>query len=64
MSCVTPFLDIKKLLFIIVHQKIFAMEIKDWKIFFSYNQDQRWVAKGQSVVAYLGDECLGGGIIE
>ena len=41
-----------------------TMEIKDWKIFFSYNQDQRWVAKWQSVVAYLWDECLGGGIIE
>jgi tRNA-specific 2-thiouridylase len=40
------------------------MNIKDWKIFFSYNQDQRWVAKGQSVVAYLWDECLGWGIIE
>ena len=41
-----------------------TMEIKDWKIFFSYDQDQRWVAKWQSVVAYLGDECLGSGIIE
>lgn len=41
-----------------------TMENKDWKIFFSYNQDQRWVAKGQSVVAYLWDECLWGGIIE
>lgn len=41
-----------------------TMENKDWKIFFSYNQDQRWVAKWQSVVAYLWDECLWGGIIE
>jgi tRNA U34 2-thiouridine synthase MnmA/TrmU len=41
-----------------------TMESKDWKIFFSYNQDQRWVAKWQSVVAYLWDECLWGGIIE
>ena len=41
-----------------------TMENKDWKIFFSYNQDQRWVAKGQSVVAYLWDECLWGGIIK
>ena len=41
-----------------------TMETKDWKIFFSYDQDQRWVAKWQSVVAYLGDECLGWGIIE
>ena len=40
------------------------METKDWKIFFSYNQDQRWVAKWQSVVAYLWDECLGWWIIE
>jgi len=40
------------------------METKDWKIFFSYDQDQRWVAKWQSVVAYLWDECLGWGIIE
>ena len=41
-----------------------TMETKDWKIFFSYNQDQRWVARWQSVVAYLWDECLWGGIIE
>ena len=41
-----------------------TMKNKDWKIFFSYNQDQRWVAKWQSVVAYLWDECLGWGIIE
>lgn len=41
-----------------------TMKNKDWKIFFSYDQDQRWVAKWQSVVAYLWDECLGGGIIE
>ena len=41
-----------------------TMESKDWKIFFSYNQDQRWVAKWQSVVAYLWDECIGWGIIE
>jgi hypothetical protein len=40
------------------------METKDWKIFFSYDQDQRWVAKWQSVVAYLWDECLWWGIIE
>ena len=40
------------------------MEIKNWKIYFSYNEEQRWVAKWQSVVAYLWDECLGGGIIE
>jgi len=41
-----------------------TMETKDWKIFFSYNQDQRWVAKWQSVVAYLWDECLWWGVIE
>jgi tRNA U34 2-thiouridine synthase MnmA/TrmU len=41
-----------------------TMKSKDWKIFFSYDQNQRWVAKGQSVVAYLWDECLWGGIIE
>ena len=41
-----------------------TMENKDWKIFFSYNQDQRWVAKWQSVVAYLWDECLWWGVIE
>ena len=41
-----------------------TMESKDWKIFFSYNQDQRWVAKWQSVVAYLWDECLWWGVIE
>ena len=60
----TPFLNITKLLLIIVHQKIFVMESKDWKIFFSYNKDERWVAKWQSVVAYLWDECLGWGVIE
>jgi tRNA-specific 2-thiouridylase len=41
-----------------------TMNIKDWKIHFSYTEDQRWVAPWQSVVAYLWDECLGWWVIE
>ena len=40
-----------------------VMWIENWWIFFSYDQDQRWVAKWQSVVAYLWDECIWWGII-
>lgn len=32
-------------------------------IIFSYDQDQRWVAPGQTLTAYIGDECIGSGTI-
>ena len=35
-----------------------------WKICFEYQEDQRWIAPWQSVVAYLWDECIWWGIIE
>lgn len=35
----------------------------DWNVKFSYKENQWWVAKGQSVVAYLWDECIWWGII-
>jgi tRNA U34 2-thiouridine synthase MnmA/TrmU len=36
----------------------------DWdNIKFIYSEDQWWIAPGQSVVAYLWDECIWGGVI-
>lgn len=30
---------------------------------FTYSEDQRWVAPGQTLTAYIGDECIGSGTI-
>lgn len=39
------------------------MESVQGKITFVYEQDQRWVAPGQTLTAYQGDECIGSGTI-
>jgi tRNA U34 2-thiouridine synthase MnmA/TrmU len=33
------------------------------KIIFSYADDQRGIAQWQTLTAYIGDECIGSGII-
>ena len=43
--------------------KTCVMDIENWEIAFNYDENQRWIAPWQSVVAYLWDECLWWGII-
>lgn len=40
-----------------------TMMNEKWKIKFSYDKDQWWIAKWQSLVAYIWEECIGSGII-
>lgn len=37
---------------------------KQGEISVVYEQEQRWVASGQTLTAYIGDECIGSGIIK
>ena len=41
-----------------------SIMVSEWgKIKFRYAEDQRGIAPGQSVVAYIWDECIWGGVI-
>lgn len=41
-----------------------ATMIQQWDtIVFQYEQDQRWIAPGQTLTAYIDDECIGSGTI-
>ncbi len=40
-----------------------TMTLEWWEIKFKYMEDQRGIAPGQSVVAYVWDECVWGGVI-
>ena len=39
------------------------LKIEDWKFFVEFDENQWAIASGQSVVAYVGEECVGSGVI-
>lgn len=40
------------------------LTLKDWKLKAICKEEQRWVAIGQTLTAYIWDECIGSGIIQ
>lgn len=43
---------------------ILALKTENWKLKAVYEEKQWWIAPGQILTAYIGDECVGSGTIE
>ena len=43
--------------------QVAKLRVEGWKFLVEFTEEQWAIAPGQSVVAYIGDECVGGGVI-